>query len=364
MLKRIGLLLFLLHAGCSGAPAERYDVLIRNGEVIDGTGAAAKRVDVGLRDGKIAFVGDAGDAQAEHTIDARGLTVAPGFVDPHNHVPDSLGQSPAPFLNATFLTQGVTTIVGGADGFFSPSQIRGYSDQLARGGIGTNYAYYIGHNGIRTEVMGNAIKAIGYTGMRIVDAPDAPELVGQKIHALAEARGQDPYTFVAELILAHDHPIVITLGSIKEADVRELLVQPWNMICSDGVYADHGTTDSRHPRNTGTFTRVLGYYVRETGVLTLPEAIRKLTSLPADFLRLTDRGRIAVGQVADVVVFDAQRVRARSTYTDPDVFSEGIIHVLVNGTFAMRDGAVTGATPGRFVKRQTAVQESSAIAAQ
>jgi N-acyl-D-amino-acid deacylase len=196
------------------------------------------------------------------------------------------------------------------------------------------------------------IKAVGYGSMRVVDAPGNPELVGENIELLARKREQEPFTLVAELILAANQPILVTLGAVAEHDVRTLLVQPWNMICSDGGYV-HGDKGSQHPRSTGSFSKVLGYYVREEGLLTLPEAVRKMTSLPADHLRLYDRGRIKVGQVADIAVFDQDLVAARSTWTDPRALSVGMVHVLVNGVSVISDGEVTGALPGEFVKRQS-----------
>ncbi len=197
------------------------------------------------------------------------------------------------------------------------------------------------------------IKAVGYGSIRILDAPDNPDLVGENLELMAHKREQDPFALVTELILAADHPILITLGAVAEQDVQTLLVQPWNMICSDGGYV-HGDKGSRHPRSTGSFSRVLGHYVREEGLLTLPEAVRKMTSLPADHLRLYDRGRIEVGLVGDIAVFDSATVAARSTWTDPGALAVGMVHVLVNGVPVIRDGAVTGALPGKFVPRQSA----------
>lgn len=196
------------------------------------------------------------------------------------------------------------------------------------------------------------IKAVGYGSMRIVDAPGNPDLVGENLELLARKREQDPFSLVADLILAADQPILITLGAVAEKDVRTLLVQPWNMICSDGGYV-HGDKGSQHPRSTGSFSRVLGHYVREEGLLTLPEAVRKMTSLPADHLRLYDRGRIEAGQVADIAVFDPETVAARSTWTDPRALAVGMVHVLVNGVPVVRDSEVTGALPGEFVPRQS-----------
>jgi N-acyl-D-aspartate/D-glutamate deacylase len=105
-----------------------------------------------------------------------------------------------------------------------------------------------------------------------------------------------------------------------------------------------------HPRAYGTFARILGYYVREEKILSLEDAVRKMASLPAQTLGLVDRGRVAPGFYADLVVFDPERIRDRATYTEPHQLAEGVVHVLVNGVPVIQNGRHTGAKPGRFVK--------------
>jgi len=192
------------------------------------------------------------------------------------------------------------------------------------------------------------LKATGYSSMRIVSSTDYPELVGVYLSELAE-EGQDPFDAVMDLIAGASTPVNITLGAITEEDVRTLMVQPWNMIASDGAYADGSEAGRGHPRGAGTFARFLGHYVREEGVLPLEEAIRKITSLPADFLGLTDRGRIEEGYAADLSIFNAETIIDRSDWDYPQRFAEGIVHVLVNGTPVLRDGNLTGQTPGAFL---------------
>ena len=192
------------------------------------------------------------------------------------------------------------------------------------------------------------LKATGYTSMRIVSSTDYPELVGVYLSELAE-EGQDPFDAVMDLIAGASAPVNITLGAITEEDVRTLMIQPWNMIASDGAYADGSEAGRGHPRGAGTFARFLGHYVREEGVLPLEEAIRKITSLPADFLGLTDRGRIEEGYAADLSIFNAETIIDRSDWDYPQRFAEGIVHVLVNGIPVLRDGSLTGQTPGTFL---------------
>ena len=196
------------------------------------------------------------------------------------------------------------------------------------------------------------LKATGYTSMRITSSADHPDLVGAYLSEFAATRGQDPFDAVADLILGASRPVNITLGAIKEDDVRRLMIQPWNMIASDGGYADGSDAPTGHPRGTGTFPRLLGHYVRDEGVLALEEAVRKITTLPADFHGISDRGRIAPGARADISVFDPRAIIDRSDWDHPQRFAEGVIHVLVNGVPVLRDGEMTGEAPGVVVRLQ------------
>jgi len=130
--------------------------------------------------------------------------------------------------------------------------------------------------------------------------------------------------------------------------VRQAIADPLTMIASDGIL-DHG---KGHPRAAGTYARVLGRYVREQHALTLMEALRKMTVMPADRLGIRTKGRIAVGADADITVFDAARVMDRATFENPAQYSEGIEYVLVNGTLVVKSGElVDGVAPGLAVRR-------------
>ena len=194
------------------------------------------------------------------------------------------------------------------------------------------------------------LNATGYSSMRVVSSPDYPELVGRYLSELAEERGEQPFDVVLDLIAAASDPVNITLGAIEEDDVRAIMTQPWTMIASDGAYVDGSDSSQGHPRSAGTFARLLGHYVREEGVLPLGEAVRKITSLPADFLGLSDRGRLQVGAAADLAVFDPWTIIDRSDWDHPNRFAEGVVHVLVNGTPVLRDGRMTGVAPGRVLR--------------
>jgi N-acyl-D-amino-acid deacylase len=507
----------------------QFDILIKNGTLIDGLGNSPKKGTIGIRNEKMYILPAEAAAKAPEVIDAAGLVVAPGFVDVHNHTDRSI-IDPDLKLNEGFVRQGVTTIVGGPDGYMSPATLRMLIDSLTLNGAGTNVASYIGHNLIRLEVMGQDykrapsvseldsmrllvqqgmdlgavgfstglmyepgmystteevielakvvapyngvydshvrnpvhafvesdkevvqiateagipgkmghlkavglhnegvireiiqlvetsrakgikivsdqypydgaataelsdiiiipndlkdlkvnepllkdpnyrhrikkvsengenggfawLKATGYTSMRITSSKDYPKLVGKYLSEIAEEKNLDPFDAVCDLLLNSKDPVYITLGAIKEHDVQELLVQEWNMVASDGAYIDPNQGGG-HPRSTGTFPRVLGHYVRELKLLTLEEGVRKMTSLPADFIGLPSRGRLVDGLAADIVVFDPETIIDRSTYEDPASFATGVKHVLVNGVFVLKDSAMTGNAPGEFLKRE------------
>ncbi|HEV8363714.1 MAG TPA: amidohydrolase family protein, partial [Gemmatimonadaceae bacterium] len=146
---------------------------------------------------------------------------------------------------------------------------------------------------------------------------------------------------------------VIATG-MAEPDIAKILAWPHSNVCSDGML------DGPHPRGFGAFPRILGKYVREDHVLTLEDAVRKMTSLAADHAGLTRRGKIAPGNYADLVLFDPATVQDRSTPKEPHLTAAGIAQVWVNGHPVWRDGKVTGERPGRVLKRQSAASNSAA----
>ena len=139
---------------------------------------------------------------------------------------------------------------------------------------------------------------------------------------------------------------------MSEENVRKQIQLPWMSFCSDAASeAPEGVflRANPHPRAYGNFARLLGKYVREEGIVSLSEAIRRLTSFPAETLRIQKRGRLKVGHYADVVVFDPTTIQDHATFADPHQLSTGMIHVFVNGEQVLKDGKHTGATPGRVV---------------
>jgi dihydroorotase/N-acyl-D-amino-acid deacylase len=136
--------------------------------------------------------------------------------------------------------------------------------------------------------------------------------------------------------------------AISEDDVVRILQSPYTMISTDG-FAPKPGEGSPHPRSYGSFPRILGRYVREKKVLSLQEAVRKMTGLPSSRLRLGDRGLLRPGMKADIVAFDADRITDRSEYAKPHQYSEGVHHLIVNGTPVLLDGSMTGELPGRVL---------------
>jgi N-acyl-D-amino-acid deacylase len=180
-------------------------------------------------------------------------------------------------------------------------------------------------------------------------------LTVDRVMAAKAGKDADPLDVLFDLLIEADGSIPTVFEHHTEKDMNLALKQPWCSIGSDGsAYATEGPLrrGNPHPRNFGTFPRVLGVYVREKGLLTLEDAVRKMTSANAAKLRLTDRGLVKPGMFADLTVFDPDRVIDKSTYTDPFHYSEGIAYVVVNGTLVLDGGKPTGAKPGRAIKRR------------
>lgn len=166
---------------------------------------------------------------------------------------------------------------------------------------------------------------------------------------------QDPLDLLFDLLLEQNGSISTVYAHHQEQDMNLALVQPWCSIGSDGsALAIEGPLrrGNPHPRNFGTFPRVLGLYVRERGLLSLEDAVRKMTSLNAAKLGIHDRGILRPGFFADVTLFDPQRVMDRADYTDPFQYNEGIEYVIVNGEIVLEGDRHTGARPGRTLRHR------------
>jgi N-acyl-D-amino-acid deacylase len=176
---------------------------------------------------------------------------------------------------------------------------------------------------------------------------------GRRMGDLARERSVEPYALTLELLEANGGSVGMIGHGMGEENTAMILAHPLGMLCSDGgAYAPYGplSTGSPHPRGYGSFPRLLGHYVRDTGALTLESAIHKVTQMPAEKLRIADRGVLREGACADVVVFDPTTVADRATFDDPHQYPEGIEHVVVNGVLTLRDAEHTGDLGGRGVK--------------
>ncbi len=515
----VGLGLVLL-VGCAPRGSE-FDLILRGGQVLDGTGEAAVRADVAIRDGWIVAVGDLDDAVAAETLDVSGLTLTPGFIDMHSHaeLEEDYGRDGRPFL-----AQGITTVALGLDGG-GTWEVGERLRQWTADGIGVNGLAFVGHGAIREAVLGmenrpptddemdrmlgmvrqgmsegafglstglfytpgffattaevielarvaaeweGAIydthdrdlgatyQGIGYdasvaegirigeeSGLRVIFSHFNPQgavnygraEVGARMIEEARARGvevwaaQHPYTATQSNLRAYALPrwasaggtqailrrfadsdtlallriqimeslamrggpekilfadpdprlngktlaqvadewgvgvpetvrrIVEENGNAKVMNLdlydtentRYLAQKPWMMTCTDGRTPAEGQ-DVVHPRVYGAFPKKLRDFALEEDLISVPFAVRSFTGLAADFLRLPDRGYLREGMRADVVVLDLDRVRDRATFREPHQYAEGAVHVLLNGSFAVRDGEFTGAMAGHAIR--------------
>jgi N-acyl-D-amino-acid deacylase len=551
----VALLLIALLAPPASGQQQRYDLIIRNGRVLDGTGNPWFPADIGVRDGRIVTVGSLAGATATRTIDASGKYVVPGFIDIHSHADDGSSprggfRDPDPQIRSApnLVSQGITTVVVNHDGR-SPLPISEQRSQLEKNGIGTNAMLLVGHGTLRSRVMGQDVRRLAtpdeITRMRAllrenlqqgavglsagleyspgrwsntaevvelarelpavngiyishersegsdplwyVPSQDGPgpvtlldavretieigEKTGARVVAShikakganywgssaaaislierARERGVDvwadqyPYptsgtdgstvlipawatrgpegtpgsradalrrtladTGMATLVrsdIAHEiarrggAPNVIVYDytdttlygkslseiatlwkldavetairiqleglpnrnggarmrgfSMHENDMELIAKQPWVATSTDGGIALPSEGPSTHARYYGSFTRKIRHYALDRGAITLEHAIRSSTSLPAQIMKLKDRGQIREGFAADLVVFDLATIRDKATFFEPHQHSEGILYVFVNGVAVVDDSKLTGARPGKVLVR-------------
>jgi N-acyl-D-amino-acid deacylase len=200
----------------------------------------------------------------------------------------------------------------------------------------------------------NLIGTAGPENIQITSSEKHPNYQGKRISELAKAKRKDSLNFIFDLLIEEKSRIGIVLFMINENDMRKVLSSPFVMVGSDaGAQAPYGVLGKAkpHPRSYGTFVRVLGRLSREEGLLTLPEAIRKMTSLPARKMGLWNRGLVRVGNWADLVVFDEDTVGDKATYTNPHQYPEGIKYVIVNGKTVIEGKRHTKALPGKVLRR-------------
>jgi N-acyl-D-amino-acid deacylase len=177
--------------------------------------------------------------------------------------------------------------------------------------------------------------------------------IGKTLEEVAKIRGTSPEETAMNLIVEDSTRIGVSYFSMDSNNIKKEVALPWVSFCSDAESeAPEGVflKTNPHPRAYGSFIRVLGKFSRDEKVISLQEAVRKLSKLPATNLKLQKRGELKVGNYADVVIFDPAKVRDNATFAKPHQYAEGVIHVFVNGEQVIKDGEHTGAKPGRFVK--------------
>lgn len=485
----------LLISACEQA---RFDVIIRNAQVIDGSGTPSFRGDVGINADTIAAVGDLSKADAEKEIDASGLVLSPGFIDSHSH--HDWGMFEKRDLPA-LTSQGVTTMIVGQDGG-SQFPITRLMSKLDSAPVAINVGSYTGHNTLRRMVLGEkfqreatqaeldqmkgmleqdlksgsmglstgleydpgiysdksevlelasvvaqyngryishirsedryfwealeeiigigkktgipvqishaklAMKSLWGQSGRVVEILDSargagvditadiypypywqstmtvlfpernfkdkaaanfalrelttpegvligdyspiPEYVGKTLAEVASIRKTDPAQTLMDLIEIvekrdGDESIIAT--SMTEEDIKNIMKWPYTNICSDG------TTEGLHPRGHGSFTKILRHYVKEEQVLSLEEAIHKMTKQAATNLNLKRIGEIKPGYFADLVLFDPITVADNATSSQPHALSTGINRVIVSGIEVIAENGSTHQFPGRIIRR-------------
>ena len=538
---KIGLAVFTLIAALSWSALGQqvdFDLLIRNGRVVDGTGNPSYLADVGIRDGRIAAIGRLAERKATRTIDAAGLVVAPGFIDIHNHSDDTILEDG----NAeSMVRQGVTTMIFGEGGSAAPSDkwkdFASYYAELLRRGISTNIGSYIGSSTVWTTVHGskagpataeelNRMRAVVRTAMeqgalgvasslsgppgvwidtdtlvamcevageyggiysthmrtegdgvfksvaealeigrraklpvdiihlkiaehklwgkmpdlvalianaraqgqlveanvypyragqnnlssiippwaheggskamiaRLKDAslrlrlekeilngipgsdwynhytatggwdgmllvtfrnPKYKQFQGKRMSEVIQAIGKPPLDVLFELLAENEGSVPTVYFHHAEEDMRYALKQPFVSVGSDGTAVKTEgplAAGHPHPRYYGTFPRVLGRYVREEKLLSLEEAVRKMTSANAAKIRIYDRGLLRPGQWADVTIFNPETVIDHATFEKPHQYATGVEFVIVNGKLVLERGTHSNARPGAILYGQ------------
>jgi N-acyl-D-amino-acid deacylase len=209
----------------------------------------------------------------------------------------------------------------------------------------------------RTDEWENLMMAAGAEGTLLVGFRNEQlrdAYTGRTLAEVAAERGTDIYETAMDLVVEDGTRVQVVYFLMSEENLEKQIALPWVSFDSDaGSMSPEPpfSLTSTHPRAYGNFARLLGRYVRERGVITLQEAVRKLAALPADNLGIADeRGRLLPGLFADVVVFDPATITDHATYEDPHQYSTGVAHVFVNGEQVLRDGEHTGALPGRVVR--------------
>ncbi|WP_245917549.1 N-acyl-D-amino-acid deacylase family protein [Bacillus canaveralius] len=204
------------------------------------------------------------------------------------------------------------------------------------------------HDFVNNDEYENWVMNCGWENIIItsVSTDKNREIEGKSMTEIAALRKTEPDEAAFDLLLEENAAITMVVHWGNEEDVIYGMKHPYQIVGSDSIFGG-----KPHPRLYGTYPRILGRYVREKGILTLEEAVRKMTGAPAQLLRLRDRGYIREGQWADIVVFNSNKINDEATYENPLAIPTGIHYVLVNGEITVNDGAYTGSTAGKIIRR-------------
>lgn len=303
--------------------------------------AVAEAIDVGETCGihvqlahmKLSGIDNWGEAQLllDRIEDARGRGV-----DVHcDQYPYDWGTNPLRFLLPTWLQE------GGMD-----KMLARLADPYDRSRVRQKIAELGFNNFGRLE---------SWADIRIAISPHGAAKPGETIEEIAAARNVDPLDAIFDIVIADRGATRILVRCMSEEDVRRIASEPSATVGSDGpCVAPYGVTGQGkpHPRLYGTFPRLIGRYARDLGLLTLPQAVAKMTGVAATALGLTDRGLLRDGYHADVVVFDAETIVDKASFDEPHTYPDGIGTVIVNGAVVIDDGEHTDALPGRLLRRR------------
>ena len=190
------------------------------------------------------------------------------------------------------------------------------------------------------------LRATGFENIMITYCKKNVQFEGKTLFNLAKELGKDPFDTIFDLLIDEEASISIVLFYLSEDDVKTVMRHQTVMVCTDGLLGG-----KPHPRVYGAFPRVLGRYVRAKKTLSVQDAVRKMTSLPAQTFRLKERGLLREGMYADVTIFDLRTIIDLGTYTNPSQFPVGIEYVIVNGRLVLENGKQFNVLPGRVLKK-------------
>jgi len=200
----------------------------------------------------------------------------------------------------------------------------------------------------------NLLKSAGWNGIVIAECPSKKEYEGKSLENILKEKNKfnDPFEGFFDWLLEIEGNASMVLFMMDEDDVKTVISSPLSAIITDSWTTVPTAGGKPHPRTYGAFPRVLGKYVREENLLTLENAIRKMTSLPATKIGLEKKGIIKEGFDADIVIFDPKKIIDKATYGEPHQYPEGIKYVIVNGEVVVDNGKITGLRPGKILKKE------------